>query len=58
MLPMTLNLFGNTKKLQIFYHQAICQDMALIQVDSQDLPLFDLPLYLQELFGISLKDSV
>ena len=31
--------------------------MALIQVDSQDLPLFDLPLYLQELFGISLKDS-
>ena len=45
-------------KLQIFHHQAICQDMALIQVDSQDLPLFDLPLYLQELFGISLKDSV
>ena len=32
--------------------------MALIRVDSQDLPLFDLPLYLQELFGISLKDYV
>ena len=32
--------------------------MALIQIDSQDLPLFDLPLYLQELFDISLKDSV